>query len=780
MRLSLGLMLMLCLAGLQLVAVTIVVSTSYITSERVLLSHARDLLSDVGLNTIAHSQGFLDPARGAAELAARLAENEIVSSTDRMLLDQLLFQQLQITPQFAGVFYGDEAGNFVYVMRSEGPGAFRSKILSRDGNVRETELIWRDSDYNVVVRRSDPDDTFDPRTRPWYQNAKAELSSIWTDPYIFFSSQKPGITIASPVIGPSGRVQGVIGVDIEIDAISDFLAQLKIGENGTALILHENGDVIAHSNPGLIKTANADGTLRFVSIDEVDDPVARAAINNPNVAELRLSNAIDYAEFTLNDENYVSAVMPLVSAELPWTIVVHAPEEDFTGAIKRNRSSNTWIAAAIAFATALIGLVLANYINKPVRTFAVRAALISQGELDPATPLPKTYKELENANSVLMKAIRQRKKSEREYGQTFELSSRGMAQIAPATGRFLRVNAKFADITGYDPDELLQMADTDLTHPAEPAFLPRVIDSESGDEAFNLEMRCIRKNGEVIWVKINTIMIRDDNGHPIHAVVTIDDMTENKKAEEQIRKLSRDLSHLARGELLGQMAAGLAHELNQPLTAITQNADVALISAQEQTNSDDELISVLTDIDRQAHRASDIIKALRSFARKGEEWKTSFDLKELLDQTLQLVQPEAIENGIELTVQAENLPMVSAIRVQIAQVIVNLLRNAIESIATCGGNKRTITVTAHDIACCVEVIVEDTGPGVAPDLDLFTQFETTKMTGMGLGLSICRSIIEAGGGELSHDTSYEHGARFRFTIPKIDTSAEAVPERVTT
>ncbi|MEP5951227.1 MAG: hypothetical protein ABJ249_06440 [Lentilitoribacter sp.] len=141
MKLSLGLVLALCLAGLQFVAVSIVVFSSYVTTERALLQHARDLLGDVGTNTIEHSKGFLNPAKGAVELATRLAENRVIASEDFEQLEQLLFQQLQIAPQFAGIFYGDKSGSFVYVMRSKGPSSFRSKIITRDDAARVTELI---------------------------------------------------------------------------------------------------------------------------------------------------------------------------------------------------------------------------------------------------------------------------------------------------------------------------------------------------------------------------------------------------------------------------------------------------------------------------------------------------------------------------------------------------------------------------------------------------------------------------------------------------------------
>ena len=165
---SLGALLAIGLAGLQFLAVLAVVFSSYITSEQALIDHARDLLRDVGINTTEHSKGFLSPAQGAAELAARLAQNRVVASDDPQRLEQLLFQQLQIAPQFAGVYYGSESGDFVYVMRSpNGPGEFRSKIIDHLGGQRRTRLIWRNDDFSVVEQRQDPADTFEPRERPW-------------------------------------------------------------------------------------------------------------------------------------------------------------------------------------------------------------------------------------------------------------------------------------------------------------------------------------------------------------------------------------------------------------------------------------------------------------------------------------------------------------------------------------------------------------------------------------------------------------------------------------
>lgn len=769
---SLGAVLAAGLAGLQFLAVLAVVFSSYLTSQSALLAQARDLLRDVGINTMEHSRSFLGPAEGAAELAARLAQHRVVASDDTRQLELLLFQQLQITPQFAGLYYGTENGDFVYVMRSPGTSdVFRSKIIERlPSGTRQTRLIWRNSDYSVRLAKLDPEDRFDPRERPWYIKARKQLTTIWTDPYIFFSSQQPGITLAAPVFQHGaeahGAVRGVIGVDIEISMISEFLSRLNIGTRGKALIIHRNGDVIAHPNQELIKTKTADGALRFVDIREIDDPIARTAFGPAAARGAIPATHETPSQFDYGSQRYVSHMMPVISDKLPWTIAVYAPEDDFTGVIKRNRTMNIWLAALVAIVTAAVGLALANYIHKPVRAFAVRTALISQGEIDPDEPLPKTYRELERANAALVQEIVARRAAEREYGETFNMSSRGMAQIAPESGAFARVNQRFAEILGYPPMDLTGMRFAELIHPDDAQSFSVPDGTENDDFVLNRDLRCLRKDGETIWVTINAITIRDRQGKALHAVLTMDDITQNRYREQEIVRLNRDLTHLARGNTMGQMASGLAHELNQPLTAIAQNADTALLVLERNCDNDGELRDILSEIEQQSLRAGDIIRALRSFIRKDEGAQDAFDFPELLEQALRLMQAEASEAGVSIRTRLPaGLPRVEGNRVQIAQVLVNLLRNAIEAIATQPGGIREIGIKAIAGPEMVTVSVSDSGPGIAPDLNLFAQFETTKSNGMGLGLSICRSIVEANGGRLWHDSDTGIGARFSFTIP---------------
>ena len=215
---------------------------------------------------------------------------------------------------------------------------------------------------------------------------------------------------------------------------------------------------------------------------------------------------------------------------------------------------------------------------------------------------------------------------------------------------------------------------------------------------------------------------------------------------------------------MGQMATGLAHELSQPLTAITQNLDTAISVAKSEEQPNAELLSILTELDEQAHQGGDIIRSLRGFVRKDDGTPEPFDVNELLLQTCRLMRNEADNAGVKLSTQIPDLPMAVGTRVQIAQTMINLMRNASDAMGNADSPVKTITIAAIQQAQFVEIRVDDTGPGVDSNVTLFKQFQTSTAEGLGLGLSISRTIIEANGGRLWHDATAS-GARFCFTVP---------------
>ncbi|MEO0830410.1 MAG: cache domain-containing protein, partial [Pseudomonadota bacterium] len=604
MKASLGFVLALGLAGLQFVVVAAIIVSSYFSSERVLLEHARNLLGDVAANTIAHSRGFLRPAEGAADLASRLAQHEIIASDNAELLEKLLFQQLKTAPQFAGLFYGDEDGNFVYVMRDEqNSHPFRTKIITEGQAGRETQLIWRNDDFFVAEARTDPFDTFDPRTRPWYQGAVSTGAVAWTDPYIFYSSQRPGITVSAPVRNGENRVVGVIGVDIEIIAISKFLSELEIGETGRALIINHNGDVIAHPDPALLKVETETGANQFPQISQLRDEVAREAFADLyETGELELSSATT-SSVTLDKERYVATAVPITDAHLPWTIAVYAPEADFIGPITDNRRNNFLIAILCACFTAAIGLVIANNIRKPIHLLGSRAADIANKIAFRDTSFRTPFAEIQQAHDTMMEAVRHRQETEVIFEQTFAESRRAMVRLDPQTGQILKWNDSLTRVLGYSLEDLADRNIVDVLDPNGDLVLleswQRIIYGEAGKVE---EFRALDKSGKEVWLSANMMAIHDDRGAPVHTVVTLDDITRIKEAEQEVRRLNNEIAHFGRVNAMGQLATGLAHELNQPLAAITQNADAARSVLDEPELDKTELKEILTDLGGLAER----------------------------------------------------------------------------------------------------------------------------------------------------------------------------------
>ncbi len=256
-----------------------------------------------------------------------------------------------------------------------------------------------------------------------------------------------------------------------------------------------------------------------------------------------------------------------------------------------------------------------------------------------------------------------------------------------------------------------------------------------------------------------------------YAVLVYEDITERRKLEEQDRRLRADLAHVARLTTVGEMATVLAHELNQPLTAISHNSDALLSTLQDFPDTSPEVIETVSDIYEQAHRAGGIIQSMRRMVQKDAHSSIKVDINQLVVETVRLTHPEAREHNVSVQLQlGENLPDLLIDPVQIQQVLVNLERNGVEAIRNHRSKIRKLYITTMQFdEEFIRVTVQDTGPGVTQEVErsLFKSFQTTKLDGMGMGLSISRSIVEAHGGRLWLDGSESEMTTFHFTLPAI-------------
>lgn len=351
----------------------------------------------------------------------------------------------------------------------------------------------------------------------------------------------------------------------------------------------------------------------------------------------------------------------------------------------------------------------------------------------------------------------------------FEQASVGIAQV-DLDGRLLCVNDRFCEITGYPREELLGRLVGTITHPDDlPAEFAHISEVIAGKiDRFLLDKRYVRPDGSSIWVQLSGSLVCDSSGRPLFCCGVVQDISLQKKAEEQLHQHEAELAHVARLSTMGEMAAGLAHELNQPLQALTNYAAGALHRLARQGETDAELIAVMEQMRAEAGRAAEIVRRIRQFVRKRPTQVSAVSLGGLVHEAVAMSRMELQRHHIRVATHLpEDLPMVSGDPIEIEQVLLNLLRNAIEAMDQTPQPQRVATLRATLDGRCVRLEISDCGHGIAPeDLDkVFEPFFTTKPEGMGMGLAISRSIVQAHGGQLGVVGNAEGGCTFHVTLP---------------
>jgi len=406
MNVSIRLALISVILGLIWVTCAITTSSTYLSSQNTLREHAQNIMQNIANLAMQEAYTHLNHAQGAAILTRRLLSDDIVGSSEDTIdaLEQYFYNNMAINPHFAGIYLGLPDGSFYDVRRFDGGRVtgFRTKIIvkSGDGATNQTHFTYRDKNFAVIKEEYDLDDNYDPRKRPWYIKALEKRNVVWTDPYIFYSSRKPGITIAGPSFDRQGRIKGVIGVDIEIDQLSTFIGSLTIGKHGRAFMLNSNRDVVAH--PDLDKLRLQDtpdmNQFRLVKIDELNDDASRKAfeslLNAADSTSLKDLHQSRQSEFMYEGELYTSMIVPFTRWEWPWSICVFLPEDDFLGDLKANRRMNMGITFVISLIATALGLVIARSIIRPISELESETKAIKNDDFNSDIAISSSYTEI--------------------------------------------------------------------------------------------------------------------------------------------------------------------------------------------------------------------------------------------------------------------------------------------------------------------------------------------------------------------------------------------------
>lgn len=368
-------------------------------------------------------------------------------------------------------------------------------------------------------------------------------------------------------------------------------------------------------------------------------------------------------------------------------------------------------------------------------------------------------------------AERSLREAEQRFRAVFDQRLQLACILSPA-GEVLEANLNSLDFAGLERDALIGLRYWDTpwwSHSKElQQQMREAIDAAANGVSLSFEASCTRSDGSLATLDFSVRPITDTAGEIVFLVTESHDITEQKATEEEARVHRERLAHVTRLSTLGEMAAGIAHEINQPLTAISLFAQAARRLVQ---NGDFERLGEACDkMNEHSLRASEVVERMQAMARRGESTRELVDCNALIETAVKLAESEARIHDLEIAFEKDDDPApVFVDGVQIQQVALNLLRNSMEAVLANGEAQAGIVAirTRRIAGDRVEVAVTDNGPGVADQHvgRLFTPFATTKKAGMGMGLSISKAIVRAHGGQIDFRNNESVGVTFWFTLP---------------
>jgi len=361
--------------------------------------------------------------------------------------------------------------------------------------------------------------------------------------------------------------------------------------------------------------------------------------------------------------------------------------------------------------------------------------------------------------------------SEARFRTLFEHAPDGIF-LTDLEGRLLDANRAAERIVGYPREELLGKCifKEGLLDAAETAKARRnVAESAAGRPTGPNQYTVTREDGSQVSLEARAFPLKLGAQNVI--LVIARDITDRKQAEDRMCQMQDQLAHVSRLSTMGEMAAGIAHEVNQPLYSILNFAKACgnVLSAENRPGLE-QLRDWTEEIALAAARAGQIVAQLRRFARRSESVRLPASLHEIVDESVQLVASEARRHGADVRLELADFPAAVWVdRIQIQQVMVNLLQNAYEAMDDDHAARRQVTIRTERAGDTVEVSVADTGPGIPtePGLKIFDAFVTTKPEGLGMGLAISTTIVESHGGRIWAGVNREGGATFHFTLPLV-------------
>jgi PAS domain S-box-containing protein len=347
----------------------------------------------------------------------------------------------------------------------------------------------------------------------------------------------------------------------------------------------------------------------------------------------------------------------------------------------------------------------------------------------------------------------------------------GLVSVLAPNGELETANRQLLEYFGRSLEWIKNWGTNDAVHPED---LPRIAElfkrAMAAGIPFQHELRMRRFDGEYRWFDNRGVPIRDDSGRIARWYILLTDIEDRTQALARLEQMQSDFAHMNRVSMMGELAASLSHEITQPIASARNNARAAQNFLDMQPPDLGEVREALSCVVGDTDRAGDMIDRIRDHIKKAPPRKEQFDLNEAINEVIALGRSAVIKNGVSVQTRlSEGLFPIHGDRVQLQQVVLNLLLNAVEAMGSREAEARELLISTEQDRTGVLVAVRDSGPGLDPSHleHVFDAFYTTKSSGMGMGLSICRSIIDAHGGRLWAEANEPRGAVFQFTLPAV-------------
>ena len=783
MKLSIRSLILGGLIAAQLASYAVLVVAVWLAAEDAARKQARSTLDGLSNLLRQETRHLIDHVEAATTLTQRLAASEILRVGKVEEIERYLFEVTRANDEISGAFLATPAGEVVFVSRPTGETPAEHYLFRRilvEDKTRSEAVFLRDETFQPVSNGSPEDITmgFDARSRPWYEGALGAEGVFWTDPYIFFSSRRPGVSTAQAIRNDTGEIVGVVGTDVTLSRLSDFLQGLRLGEDGTSFMMTGSGDVFAHSSMAI----EPDGErLRLPSLATLGAALPAAAESAEWLAGESLSEP-RFLRFQDAGQSYLGLLFPVPSQRQDWFAGIVVSEAFFLGWF---RSLELWLglaAAAMALAWGTAGHLAWRVIDGRLALIRGHARRVVEGDLKPIQVSSAGLAELretELAFAEMVRGLNRRDQENRELTRRLRRFSESVEQSPVAVlmtdplGQIEYVNPAFTELTGFAAAQTVGETPIMLaSDDGDRAVCATVVKTLQQGQVWKGDIGVTTRDGEHLEIAAVVAPIKARDGQTVCCCAILHDKTIERETQATIKAALEE--SVRANQAKTAFLAATSHELRTPLNAIIGFSEIMTAETfgplenpryrkycRAILESGRDLLGIISGILDLAAAQSDRLLLIED----------EVPLSQPLSEAIRMCHGVAERLSVEIEQVGGELPVMRLDSLKCRQIFVNLIDNAVKS----SPKGAAVTVAAErreDRRIVVDIT--DRGPGMSPAEARAVMKPFERLTrsasisdegGLGLGLPTAQAFARLHDADLQIFSTVGQGTTVRVTFP---------------